>query len=101
MSEDRKTKQLCAQVRRVTSQFLGFETSDELLQSLFVEAVDPAPDATCVQVTLSVPQGLDVERADVLERLDAVSGDLRAEIARTVKRRKAPGLNFLVVRAAE
>ena len=98
MSDPRKDKQLCAQARRVLSQYLSFESPDELLQSLFVEDVEPAPDATCLNVTLSVPNDMEVEKGDILERLHAAKQDMRGEIARTVTRRKAPDLNFLVVR---
>ena len=51
---DRKTQQLCAQVRRTLSQFLCLEARDEVLQSLLVESVQPAPDATHLAVVMSV-----------------------------------------------
>lgn len=100
MSHERKTKQLCAQVRRILSQFLSLECSDEILQNLYVESVEPAPDATCLLVTLNVPQDLDVERVDVLARLAQVKPTLRSEIGRTVKRRKTPDLNFVLIRSS-
>ena len=81
MSDQRKDKQLCAQVRRVLSQYLSFEAPDEVLQNLFVEGVEPAPDATCVSVTLSVPSDLDVEKGDTRpprQRVLAVWLDLDA-----------------------
>lgn len=97
---ERKTKQLCAQVRRVVSQFLSLECSDEILQSLYVESVEPAPDATCMLVTLNVPQELEVERAEVLALLDQVKPTLRSEIGRTINRRKTPDLNFVLIRSS-
>lgn len=99
MTDDRKDRRLCAEVRRLLSQWLSFEAPDELLQSLFVEAVEPAPDASCLLVTLSVPHGLETSRDAVLAALAAARGDLRAEISRVIRRRKTPDFNFLVIQA--
>jgi ribosome-binding factor A len=99
MSGDARLGRLCAQVQRVISQWLAFESPDELMQSLFVEAVEPAPDARCLRVTVSVPPGMDVAKADVLAGLLAAKPDLKRELARVLNRRKNPDFNFLVIRA--
>ena len=95
---DRKLKQLCSQVRRTLSQFLVHEVHDELLQSLFIEDVVPAPGAGHMLVTLSVPAELEVDKKDLLLRLENTKGALRSELARAIRRRKVPDLSFLLVK---
>ena len=97
MSDGRQTKRLCAQVRRIMSQYLSLETADEVLQSLFVETVEPSPDDSCLLVRLNMPQDLQVEIRDVMDRLQRAKSEVRAEIARAINRRKTPDLLFVVV----
>ena len=94
---DRKVQQLCAQVRRVLSQFLSLEARDDVLQSLFVEAVEPAPDASHLSVVVSVPKDLDLEQEEIQTRLENAKGVIRGELARAVSRRKVPELSFRLV----
>lgn len=93
----RKTRQLCAQIAETLSLVLSGECGDELLQSLQVIAVDPAPDAS--QLVVTVRAGLPGERVDpaeVLMRLDAVMGKLRCEVAAAITRKRTPKLVFRV-----
>ncbi|MHC4512654.1 MAG: ribosome-binding factor A [Planctomycetota bacterium] len=96
---DRKTRQLCAQVRRTLSHFLCLEARDQVLQSLLVESVQPAPDATHLAVVVSVPKDLELPQEDILARLTKVKGVLRSELAQAVSRRKVPDLSFQLVRS--
>ncbi len=98
---DRKARQLCAQVRRTLSQFLSLEAHDTVLQSLFVERVEPAPDATHVAVVLAVPKDLELPREEILARLTRAKGVMRSELARAVNRRKVPDLSFQLVRSPQ
>ena len=92
---DRKLLQLCAQVRDVLNQVLSGECDDDLLRSLYVESVTPAPDATqlMVVVTPALP-GESLDPVQVLPRLAAQSGLLRSEVASSITRRRAPQLLF-------
>jgi ribosome-binding factor A len=94
----RKARQLCRQVADTLGLVLAGECQDEVLQNLLVLAVDPAPDASRLLVTL----GLDladgtVTPADVLSRLDRAAGWLRSEIATAIHRKRTPQLAYRVV----
>jgi ribosome-binding factor A len=95
---DRKARQLCGQVAETLSLVLSGECADELLQSLQVVAVDPAPDASQLMVTVhaSLP-GRPIDAEEVLARLAAVSGKLRCDVAAAITRKRAPKLLFRVV----
>ena len=97
--QDRKTQQLCQQVEQTLSLVLSGECSDELLQSLIVESVIPAPNAAQMLVTVSIESSHEdtPDPSVVLERLDRVVGRLRAEVAASITRKRAPGLKFRIV----
>jgi ribosome-binding factor A len=92
---DRGVRRLCSQVSR-TLTFALAACRDDVLQSLFVESVAPAPDATRLAVTV---------RADdpiaATERLGHAASLLRSEVAASVNRRRAPELVFRVLPAGE
>jgi ribosome-binding factor A len=77
---------------------LSGESHDEILRSLIVCEVTPAPDATHLLVTvrpLILEEGL--EPLLILQRLQAAAGRLRSAVAGSISRRKAPELAFRVV----
>ncbi len=93
-TQSRKAKQLCRQVAETLDLVLSGDCHDELLQSLHVEAVEPAPDASRLLVTLCT------EVADseaVLGLLNGQMGRLRCEVAAAITRKRAPTLVFRVV----
>jgi len=92
----RKDLQLCAQVQEALYWILGSEVGDEMLAMLQVLAVEPLPDASRLLVTLSAPSDLSLETA--LIRLQEATKAIRAEVAASINRRKAPELVFRVVR---
>lgn len=96
---DRKTQQLCRQVEQNLNLVLGGEFADELLQSLFVESVVPAPNASQLLVTVSAGDGEEnvADRSLILNRLERVAGRLRAAVAEAITRKKTPRLMFQVV----
>jgi ribosome-binding factor A len=95
---ERKVRQLCAQVADTLNLVLSGECADELLQSLQVVAVDPAPDASQMVVTVRVGlPGESVDPAAVLVRLETIMGKLRYEVAGAITRKRAPKLVFRVV----
>ncbi len=69
---------------------------DEVLQSLAVHCVEPAPDTTRLLVTVGVEPalGTTVDPIDALERLDRASGRIRSEVAAAITRRRTPVLSF-------
>ena len=93
----RKILQLCREAERTLSAVLGGECADDVLRELIVASVMPAPSAGRLLVTVVLPDFALVSRAEALERLLRVSGRLRAELAASVRRRKAPELAFRIV----
>lgn len=95
---DRKTQQLCRQVEQTLSLVLSGEFADELLQSLVVESVIPAPNAGNLLVTVSVTCDADTscDPSIVMQHLDRVAGRLRSEVAASITRKRAPRLTFRI-----
>ncbi|MGE3998933.1 MAG: hypothetical protein AB7I48_01855 [Planctomycetaceae bacterium] len=84
------------------SYVLSGECHDDVLRSLYVENVVPAPDSSRLLVTLSVLDKDDTTpTAVILTKLAAVHGKLRSEVAHSISRRKAPELIFNVVRPVD
>ncbi len=96
--EQRKARQLCAQVADTLNLVLSGECNDDLLRNLQVVSVEPAPDASQLLVTVgaAVP-GQPLDPAEVLVRLNAVAGKLRSEVAAAITRKRTPKLLFRVV----
>ena len=77
---------------------LSGECGDELLQSLHVVAVDPAPDASQLVVTVRAGSpGESLDPAEVLAHLNGVMGKLRCVVAAAITRKRAPRLVFRVL----
>jgi ribosome-binding factor A len=95
---DRKTLQLCRQVADTLGLVLSGECDDDILRSLRVVAVVPAPDASQLLVIVA-PALADeaLEPADVLNRLASCTGRLRCEVAAAISRRRTPRLAFQFV----
>jgi ribosome-binding factor A len=89
---NRKALQLCRQVQRA----LGYALSgldDDVLASLYVESVEPAPNEKHLMVTVS-PLDQGIEPEEVLVRLYRVLGRLRSEVASDIHRKRVPELSF-------
>ncbi len=99
---DRKTLQMCSQVQHTLDQLLSGELGDDRLRDLYVSQVIPAPDATCLLVSVS-PLGFakDFQPAIVLARLAECTGKMRSELARAINRKKTPDLLFRIVLAED
>jgi len=94
----RKTRQLCRQVEQTLCLVLTGECPDEVLQSLLVESVVPAPNASQLLVTVRQAAGDEpATTLEILERLAAVEGQLRFAVATAVTRKRAPKLLFQVL----
>ncbi|HJT30680.1 MAG TPA: hypothetical protein VJ783_01345 [Pirellulales bacterium] len=96
---DRKTLQLCSQVADTLNYVFSGDCDDELLQSLQVASVVPAPNSSQLLVTVYpvVAPGVAFDAAEVRRRLSEISGWLRSEVARSITRKKAPKLLFQLV----
>lgn len=95
---DRKTLQMCSQVQRTLDLVLSGDMDDDRLRDLYVSQVVPAPDASCLLVSVT-PHSFarDFQPALVMARLAESTGKMRSELARVINRRKTPELMFRVV----
>ncbi len=95
---DRKVRQLCSQVADTLNQVLSGECGDEVLRGLQIVAVDPAPDATQLVVTVrACLPGEVIDPGEVSARLADKMGKLRYEVAGAITRKRAPKLLFRVL----
>ena len=91
---DRKTVQLCGQVKDALSQIVS-GLGDDALNGLMVVSVEPAPHAGRLRVTVAAESPADVADLTLIRRqLSKASGLIRSEVARSITRRKAPELTF-------
>lgn len=94
----RKARQLCSQVAEALDQVLAGDCSDDLLRDLQVVAVEPAPDASRLLVTVRMPASAPVESLAapglILDRLARASGRLRCAVAAAITRKRTPTLGF-------
>lgn len=96
--EDRKAKQLCRQVADTLDLVLSGDCRDELLQSLHVVSVVPAPNSSRLLVTVSADlPAVEFDLRKILERLADQTGRLRSEVAASINRKRVPALVFHVV----
>ena len=95
--DDRGVRRLCSQAREALTFALAGSCRDDVLQSLYVADVEPAPDATRLAVVLIVPPNGDVAAAR--GRVARAAGLLRGEVAASIHRRRAPELVFRVLPA--
>jgi ribosome-binding factor A len=97
-NNDRKARQLCAQVAETLSLVLSGECSDEVLNGLEILSVMPAPDTSQLLVVVGPAIGnesLDAEQVHM--HLARVSSRLRAEVAAAITRRRTPRFLFRYV----
>ena len=90
----RKDRQLCGQVQRALSSALGADFDDEVLQSVWIVGVEPAPTVSRLRVWVAGPRGSNA--ALILRRLEGVAKALRAEVAQSIHRKQVPTLLFAI-----
>jgi hypothetical protein len=89
---NRKDLSLCKQAMRALD--LEFASWPWAIDAgLMINAVEPAPDATCLRVLVSW-SAPDLARSEVLARLGARGPSLRAAVALVITRKRAPRLEF-------
>ncbi len=90
----RKAMQLCAQVAD-TLTLLFSESTDDVLQSLDVINLVPAPNAAQLLVTVAPAAGAPpLDETQVHDALARAGGRLRSEIAAAINRKRVPRLSF-------
>lgn len=92
-SNDRKTMQLCAQVRRSLHGIIPLPGSS-FFEGLVVEAVKPDPNATRLRVVISVPISCAHSIPLLNQRLTDMVGFMRSEVASQINRKRVPMLTF-------
>ena len=96
---ERKTRQLCEQVSEAVSLALA-ACHDPLLCDLYVEAVEPAPGASRLRVTVS-SETVSSETARsapaVLDALERARAYLRRQCASEISRKRTPQLVFVLL----
>ncbi len=93
--DSRKDWQVCRQVFETLNYVLSGDSRNDVLRGLLVSEVSPAPDATRLLVTVQPLDLADgVEPITILQHLHEATGRLRAEVARSISRRKVPELIF-------
>lgn len=86
---DRKLHQLCGAVSRTVGLALG-ASAHPLLNACWVEEVTPAPDASCLRVTVQTLEDLDVRAFQ--HALAEATPWLRSEVAHALQRKRTPRL---------
>ena len=95
---DRRTLQMCGEVRRALELVMTGECDDDILRGLYVQSVTPAPDAAHLLVTVSPLDPRDpTPPHTILQHLQIFTGRLRTAVAETINRRRAPDLMFNIV----
>jgi ribosome-binding factor A len=89
---DRKALQLSRQIERELGFILG-DLNCDVLSSLLVSSVVPAPNASRLLVTVSCLDQ-DVALSEILSRLHSAYGQIRAEVATSINRKRVPELVF-------
>lgn len=93
----RKDWQLCRQVAETLNYVLSGEAHDDVLLGLLVQQVEPAPDASRLLVTVgSLDRSDQTDPSTILLHLQQATKRLRAEVASSISRKKAPELIFHV-----
>lgn len=90
-TSDRKTLQLCKQVRQAIEALLA-QSHWAIGLDVHVDAVTPAPDASTLQITLATREPEQV-RVHALEALPA----MRATVAGAIARKRVPMLTLVVL----
>ena len=95
--EDRKTRQLCQQVRRSLMLALAGECDDDVLRDVYVESVEPLGGASQLLVRVAVPPSVELPVWQVVARLNNQGKRLRAIVAHSICRKRVPTLCFVAI----
>jgi ribosome-binding factor A len=90
---DRKTQQLCQQVKRA----LAGGCDDPVLSDVYIDSVEPVGNGSHLLVRVTTAVVADLSPGEVMARLNDRSARLRAVVAQSICRKRVPGLSFVVV----
>jgi ribosome-binding factor A len=90
----RKDLQLCKEAERILSLVLAGDTADPLLRELRVLKVEPEGGGRQLCATVAHANPCDASEAEILAALAHSQGRLRAELARSIHRKRVPLLKF-------
>ncbi len=93
-----KGRQLCRQVAEALDGCFSEHSADDSLRDLAIVAVDPAPDSAHLLVTVTPRPGASLgDPGATLDQIDRAAGWLRAEVARAIRRKRAPLLTYRIL----
>ena len=95
--DNRKALQLCRQAQRAILLALAGECRDDLLRDLYVDSVEPIGGGSQLLVRIVVPRHVSATLPEVLQRLTDHAPQLRAAVAQSICRKRAPNLSFAIV----
>ena len=94
---NKKARQLCRQAAQ-TLDFVLADCDDESMETLLVVSVQPAPDSSRLLVTIGADVPADqVDLNHIRLRIQVQKPRLRAELARSISRKRVPDLIFNVL----
>lgn len=94
---DRKLNQLCRQIQQRMNLVFAGDCDDPLLEGLYVQSVIAA-DRSNLIVEIVLAKNADHLRLQaILQRLNAMRGFLRSEIAAAIHRKRTPQLMFQII----
>ena len=102
-SKDSKAQRLCKQVAETLSLVISGECDDDVLRSLQIFSVQPAPNTRRLLVVVEPDEETraNFTPEDVLARIEPLRPFLRTEVARAISRKRAPTLVFEVMWSQE
>lgn len=93
-----REQRLCKQIAGVLSIIFSGACCDERLCMLGIKSVEPAPDTTCLRVTVFPLYGdPQPDPVEIILLLKSAKGYLRKEVAAEISRRRIPDFTFRVI----
>jgi ribosome-binding factor A len=98
VKRNHREQRLCKQIAGVLSIILSGACCDERLCALGIKSVEPAPDTTCLRVTV-FPLYNDprLNPEEIILLLKSAKSYIRKEVATEISRRRIPDFTFRVI----
>ena len=93
-----REKQLSKRAKQVISTVIECDLNDPLFDALYVADVSSNSDGRYLWVTIESNRPITLSKENlILQRFDQIQGYLRSAVARSVNRKRVPGLKFRLV----